>query len=382
MSHMRVLHVIGGGDTGGAMAYLLPFLRALRSEGCDARLLCLGGGGLADAAAERGLPCEVLPMGNAWDLSVVPGLRRSLAGGGWQVVHSHGMRANLPVRTTLALTRSRPAVFTTVHSDLALDYANPAKSGIYAVLDRMSARVVDGFCCVSSDLAGRLAARGIEESRIRVVHPGIDPADAPALGLIDRESAGGPGTVGTVARLVGVKDLGLLLEVADRLRDLSPGARVAIVGDGPERAALERRSEEAGLTGVVEFRGEVRPAWSALQELQVYVLTSISEGVPLSMLEAMWTGLPVVATAVGGIPEVIDNEVSGYLVSRNDDRSRVAAAIAERVSNLLAEPELRTRMGAAGRERIARAFTTTAAARTTLRFYERVLAERSEFGGW
>ncbi|MBN1629989.1 MAG: glycosyltransferase, partial [Thermoleophilia bacterium] len=95
---LRVAHVIGGGDTGGAMTYLLPLVAALRAEGCDARLVCLGGGGLAEEAAARGLPCKVLPMAAAWDPRVLPGLRRALTRGLWDVVHTHGMRANFPVR--------------------------------------------------------------------------------------------------------------------------------------------------------------------------------------------------------------------------------------------------------------------------------------------
>ena len=182
MTSRRVLHVIGGGDTGGAMAYLLPLLTALRTEECDANLLCLGSGGLAVEAAGRGLPCEVLPMSGPWDVRVLPGLRRYLAAGGWEVVHTHGMRANLPVRTILRAMRRRPALFTTIHSDLALDYSHAIKSWGYVALDRFSAGTVDGFFCVSADLAGGLAARGVPKSQIRVVYPGIEPVDPEAQG--------------------------------------------------------------------------------------------------------------------------------------------------------------------------------------------------------
>jgi len=238
------------------MAYVLPLLSALRVQGCDAHVLCLGGGGLAVEAAGRGLPCDILPMGSPWDVRVVPSLRSYLARGGWEVVHAHGMRANLPVRTILRLALSRPALFTTVHSDLALDYAHPLKSRLYVALDRLSAGPVDGFFCVSADLAGRLAARGIPASRIQVVYPGIEPVGqgVPVGGpraTAEREAAAeGSGTaadrigptevVGTVARLVGVKDVGLLLEAAGLLRARRPALRVIVVGDGPERAALER----------------------------------------------------------------------------------------------------------------------------------------------
>ncbi len=383
MTRLRVLHVIGGGDTGGAMAYVLPLLTALRTEGCDANLLCLGSGGLAVEASRRDLPCEIISMDGPWDVRIVPGLRRYLAGGGWEVVHTHGMRANLPVRmlvrTMFSESRPRPALFTTVHSDLALDYTHPLKSWAYLALERFSAGSVDGFFCVSAALAARLAERGISRSRIRVVYPGIESVD-----FGDRTTApsNGPEIVGTVARLVDVKDLGLLLEAAGLLRKRRPNLRVVVVGDGPERPALERQAAETGLRGVVEFRGEVRPVWSALREFQVYALTSISEGVPLSVLEAMTMGLPVVATAVGGLPEILDDGVNGYLVARLEDRAATAASLAARLETLLADPDLRQRMGAASRRRVIERFSTITAARETLRFYERVLAGRSGNGGW
>jgi glycosyltransferase involved in cell wall biosynthesis len=370
------------------MSYLLPLLTALRAEGCDADLLCLGGGGLAEAAATRGLPCKVLPMTTPWDPRVLPALRRHLTAG-WDVVHTHGMRANLPVRTILRVMPGRPALFTTVHSDLALDYSHALMSRAYVALDRVSGGVVDGFCCVSGDLAERLVARGIRPSRVRVIYAGLE---APPEGVTPAPSAGtapgrgparsAPEVVGTVARLVAVKDIDLLLETAAVLRMRRPLARVVVVGDGPERPALERRAAEMGLEDAVEFRGEVRPAWPALREFQVFALTSVSEGVPLSVLEAMLVGLPVVATAVGGIPEIVDEGVTGFLVARDDDRAATAAALAARLEALLSDPEVRQRMGAAARRRATDTFSTAAAARETLRFYERVLVQRSGNGGW
>jgi glycosyltransferase involved in cell wall biosynthesis len=371
---LRVAHIIGGGDTGGAMTYLLPLVSALRTEGCDARLICLGAGGLADEAAQRGLPCEVLPMRSAWDPRVLPDLRRRITVGSWDVIHTHGMRANLPVRAIVGSMRQRPALFTTVHSDLALDYVNATRSRAYVALDRLSAGVVDGFFCVTADFAAKLAARGVPKARIQVVGPGID--------LPGKSASGTAPVVGTVARLVALKDIGLLLESARLLSERVPGLRVIVVGDGPERAALERQAASLGLGECVEFRGEIRPAWPVLRELQVYALTSVSEGAPLSVLEAMSMGLPIVATAVGGVPDMLDDGVSGFLVPRHEDRGLTAAALADRIATLLADPALRARMGVEGRRRAVEEFSTAAAAKKTLRCYRRVLVARSDDEGW
>ncbi len=129
MRTLHVLHVIGGGDTGGAMSHLLPLLSALERAGCDVHLLCLGEGGLADEARRRGLSVSVLPMSRAWDPSGAaapaapcspagrrpPDRRRARRGrtprraARWDVVHTHGMRANLPVRLAMRGLR-RPAL--------------------------------------------------------------------------------------------------------------------------------------------------------------------------------------------------------------------------------------------------------------------------------
>jgi glycosyltransferase involved in cell wall biosynthesis len=385
---LRVLHVIGGDDTGGALSYLLPLLAALRAQGCDAHLLCLGGGGLADAAASRDLPHTVIPMSHPWDVRVMAPLRRHLTGEDRQVVHTHGMRANLPVRLVLPTMPRQPLLFTTVHSDLAQDYSSSLKSRGYDLIDRATRPLVAGFCCVSAALARRLVERGIPESRVHVVHPGIEvgrggAAGAPAAAGVEaappaeRAAPIHDPTIGTVARLVPVKDLGLLLDAVALVAQEVPQVRAIIVGDGSERAALERRSSEQDLAGRVEFLGRVTPARPVLARFDVFALSSASEGIPISALEAMDEGLPVVATAVGGLPETVQDGVTGFLVKRAPDRAATAVALAGRLAELLRDPVLRQRMGEAGKRRVADDFSAEAAGRTMLSLYARELAAPS-----
>ena len=395
MSALRVLHVIGGDDTGGAMSYLLPLLTALRARDCDAHLVCLGGGGLADAAARRDLPHTIVPMSHPWDARVLAPLRRRLTAEDWQIVQTHGMRANLPVRMVLPTVPRRPLLFTTVHSDLALDYSSPLKSRGYALLDRASRPLVDGFCCVSGALARGLVARGVPESRVHVVHPGIEPLAGFAPGAAPGSGApagagpmrdapegaldpiGAPGrapVIGTVARLVAVKDLELLLDAVALVVQRVPVARAVIIGDGPERAALEARAARQDLAGRVVFLGQVVPAWPELAHVDVYALSSVSEGIPISVLEAMAMGLPVVATAVGGLPETVLEGTTGFLVQRAQVRAATAAALARRLAELLLDPGLRRRMGEAARKRVAEDFSSDAAGSKMVSIYTRALA--------
>jgi hypothetical protein len=188
---LHVLHMIGGGDTGGAMSHLLPLLSALGRTGCDVHLLCLGEGGLADEARRRGLSVAVLPMNGARDPRVLRPLRRLLAAGPeelgaerrgapggargsaarWDVVHTHGMRANLPVRLIAPSLRRPPCLFTTVHSDLRLDYESARMARLYTGMDRATLGWVDKIVCVSESLRGLLIERVHLKTRVHGHQP-------------------------------------------------------------------------------------------------------------------------------------------------------------------------------------------------------------------
>lgn len=412
MRPLHVLHVIGGGDTGGAMSHLLPLLSALKRAGSDVHLLCLGEGGLAEEAGRRGLSVLVLPMNGARDPRVLRPLRRLLAAGPartgaaeqgapaahapaprWDVVHTHGMRANLPVRLAVRSMRKRPCLFTTVHSDLRLDYPSTGLAQLYQGLDRMTLGGVDGIVCVSDALRGLLVARGYPAQRLLTVHSGLETvgpaggakAAAPGPPAALSDAAADPAgeevprrvRIGTVARLVAVKDVDLMVEVAGLLRRTHPEVEVVIVGDGPERGRLETLVDEAGLAGVVRFTGRLDDVGSVLSGLDVYMVTSVFEGgVSMAVLEAMAGGLPVVTTDAGGVAEAVVDGETGYVVGRDLERGALAASLAERAAALLDDPALRARMGAAGAQRVRARFTVDETAAQTLRAYERCLAAR------
>jgi len=407
------------------MTHLLPLLSALRRAGCDVHLLCLGGGGLAEEAGRRGLPVAVLPMAGARDPRVLRPLRRLLVAGPtgmagqlwarspevatpptaapaagppaaetpaprWDVVHSHGMRANLPVRLATRGLRHRPCLFTTVHSDVRLDYESPQLAHLYQVLDRSTLGCVDGMICVSDALRALLVERGYPGSRLTTVRSGLEVdrsgVSGPTASGPASDAVPGPAVtsaeprrprVGTVARLAAVKDLDLLVEVAALLRRTHPEVEVLIVGDGPDRPRLEARAIGAGLADTVRFTGRLADVTAVLDEVDVYLITSVFEGgVSMSVLEAMAAGIPVVTTAAGGVAEAVVEGKTGYVVSRNQDRGALAAELAQRVAGLLDDPALRARLGAAGAERVRALFTVEQTAARTLRAYERCLAAR------
>jgi glycosyltransferase involved in cell wall biosynthesis len=383
VTHLRALHLIGGGDTGGAMTHLLPLLGALGRAGCDIHLACLGEGALAEQARQRGLAVGVLPMNGAHDVRVLgplgtllsQGPATGMIGGGWDVVHTHGMRANLPVRLVASRLGNRCCLLTTVHSDIRLDYGSPALARVYGAIDRRTLQRVDCVICVSDSLRELLVSRGYPARRLVTVHSGLEFSGGGTP--VERPRDNRP-RVGTVARLVPVKDIDLLLEVAGLLRRTHPEVEMTIIGDGPERGRLEGLARAVLHPGTVHFAGHLDDAKTALAALDVYLVTSRYEGgVSMSVLEAMEKGLPVVTTAAGGVEEAVVNGETGYVVSGDRDRGSLAAALAERTGRLLDDQALRARMGAAGNRRVRAEFSVDHAAAVTVRVYERCLAART-----
>ncbi len=365
-------------------------------------------------------------MGHAWDASVIGPLRRILAGGPadldaalgsgagsllengrlkrllyprWDVVHTHGMRANLPVRLLLKgqhivkERQSGPCLFTTIHSDLRLDYSSSGQALLYQGLDRATLPAVDRIICVSEALRRLLLERGYPAERLLTIRSGMESpevsvpeastpevemrADSAAEATQTPGDARAGTRVGTIARLVPVKDIDLLLEVAGLLHRTQPGVEVVIVGEGPERDRLEDRARSLGLGGAVRFTGRRDDVGAIMAGLDVYMVTSTFEGgVSMAVLEAMAAGLPVVTTAAGGVEEAVMDGETGFVVTCEQGRAALAAALADRAAALLADPQLRTHMGAAGARRVRDVFAVERTAQATLRAYERCLAAR------
>jgi glycosyltransferase involved in cell wall biosynthesis len=212
------------------------------------------------------------------------------------------------------------------------------------------------ICAVSNDLKQHMVAEGFPARCIRVVYNGIEPGSRPssaqrrdaraALGL-PRDAF----VVGTAGRLDPVKNLPVLLHLMALLRDKVKGAAAVIVGDGPERAALETTASELGVTESVIFAGYRSDVRALMPAFDVYLNCSTYEGVSLTILEAMAASLPVIAAPVGGNPEVVVDHETGYLIPA---RPR---SIVEAVRRLAFDARLRRTMGDAARWRVIRHFS-------------------------
>ena len=228
-------------------------------------------------------------------------------------------------------------------------------SGRRRVANQILGRVPDAVYAVSGDLREHMLGEGLPAKTVDVIYNGIEPGKVPTdtarqrvrqqLGVSDDVLV-----VGTIARLDPVKDLGTLIQAVAAAGRHMPVVLV-VVGDGPERAALEALARSVSDSERVRFLGQRDDAREWLPGCDVYVNSSISEGVSLTILEAMAAGLPVIATRVGGTPEVVD-ETCGVLVAARNSEDVASALVA-----LAGDPTRRSRLGVAGRARVEEKFS-------------------------
>jgi glycosyltransferase involved in cell wall biosynthesis len=230
-------------------------------------------------------------------------------------------------------------------------------------LRRRAASFVHTFVAVSDETGYDAVRNGeVDRCKLRVIRNGIDPVrfrPNPDTNLAVRASlaiAPDDAVIGTVGRLCSVKNQSLLLRAVAPL--LRTGAWLVVVGDGPDRQSLEALAAQLGVGARIHWLGELHDVAAPLSAMNAFALSSDSEGLPLVILEAMATELPVVATAVGGVPGVVLDGRTGFLVPAGDE-----AGLGERLGQVLADRVLAGKLGRSGRARVLARFCSDRVAR-------------------
>jgi glycosyltransferase involved in cell wall biosynthesis len=300
-----------------------------------------------ETAGRLAIPVHTMREAGRFDLTVVRALR-SLAGElKPDVIQSHAVKSHFLVRAS-GLHRMAPWV--AFHHG----YTWPdRRARTYNRLDRWSLRAANCVLTVSEPFRRELVRRGVAAERIEVVHNAVDPQwgqrdkSLEASAALRARLGIGPEkrVVLIVGRLSSEKDHATLLEAMRRVQGTAPDAHLAIVGDGPERPRIEAAVRALGLAGSVTLAGQVPSAEPFYGIADLCVLSSLSEGSPNALLEAMAAGVPVVATAVGGIPEMVTHGESALLVKPGD-----CEAMTNAIAALLSDGDLARRLAARARE--------------------------------
>jgi len=357
---VRILHVITTLDVGGAEMHVLAQVRGQAARGHAVRVLWLKGGG--------SLAQELRDAGAAWVSRAGPGLLlRSMRRA--DIVHSHLLKADaLCALLSLAARRSRRLVSSKHNDERAL--LRPAFALAHRLLARVPARTI-----VLSDHVGRFFAEhgGVDAASQRRIYYGLDAAPFEAAAPVPRAALGLEAdqvVLVCVARFAPQKAHDVLLRAFARALEVRPDLRLLLVGDDPFGAGRERAETLArglGLGERVVFAGIRRDLPALLGACDVFVLASLWEGLGLVFLEAMAAGLPVLATRVSAVPEVVVDGGTGRLVPPSD-----AEALARGMLELAGDPALRARLGAAGRARVRERFALPRMIDETLEVYGEV----------
>jgi glycosyltransferase involved in cell wall biosynthesis len=367
LSRPRLLVLITLAEVGGAQTYVMSLLPAL-TERFDVCVAAWGPGPLREAAERAGaryVPLEHVrrAIHPVHDLLGLVELVRLCRRERPHVVHANSSKAGILGRVAAALARVPIRVFT-VHGWAFKAYSGLA-SRLYLWADRAMRPLTSVTICVAdNELRAGLAAGTCSAGRTVVIRNAVDVRAARRAPLNGR-----PPAIMSVGRLKEPKDFVGLVRALGRLERGS--FRAQIVGDGPDRGAVEAELARLGLHGSVELAGTVEDVAERLAAADVFVLSSYSEGMPMSVLEAMAAGLPVVATAVGGLPELVVDGETGLLVPPG--RQEELAAALRRVVD---DEELRRRLGAAGRARAEERFDLPAFREAHVELYARELSAR------
>jgi len=364
---MHVAFLITRGDAlGGATVHVRDMSRHLLESGDRATVLIGGSGEAVEEFARNGIPYRSIKhlerrIDPIRDCFAIVEIVRALRELGPDIVSTHTAKAGWLGRVASRLV-GVPALFTP-HGWAISDRISRASGRIFAVAERLAAPLATAIinvCEAEREIAQR---HHIAPSpKLPVIHNGV--RDVPSSLWADPRRQ--PPRLAMVARFEEPKDHATLLQSLATLQ--SSEWELELIGGGPKESDMRSLAEQLGLGRRVHFTGQAANVAERLAEAQAFVLTSRSEGFPRSILEAMRAGLPVVASRVGGIAEAVRHRETGFIVPPNDG-ARLTAAL----RRVIAEPDLRLRLGRAGRRRYELNFTFERMSAKTIALYEEVL---------
>ncbi len=363
---IKVLRVIARLNVGGPALHVAYLSAGLADRGYDTTLVAgkVGAGeeSMAFVAEQRGVRIETLDdlhreIAPLRDLRTILRLARLIRSERPTILHTHTAKAGAVGRIAALLAGDArpPVIVHTFHGHVLRGYFNPALTAAFRLLEQLLARVATKLVAVSPEVRDDLVALGVAPAaKFAVVRLGIELDER-----VDYDEEGRKATrrllgippdafvVGWIGRMTAVKRTEDIARTLQALVERGVDGYLCLVGDGPDRTRLERRMHELGVAKRCLFVGYQENVARFYDAMDVLLLTSVNEGTPVSVIEALAAGRPVVATRVGGVSDVVRDGVDGFLAEVADVES-----LAARLAELAGDPELRTRMGNAGRAHV------------------------------
>lgn len=372
---MKVIHLISGGDSGGAKTHVLSLLQNL-CRTIDITMVCFMEGPFAREARELGIPTEVYPGANLPRILSV--LKRKIRSEGFEIIHCHGARGNL-MGAMLGRATGLPVV-TTVHSDYRLDYlGRPFSRLTYGTINTLALRRIDYRIGVSDAMVDLLISRGFDPDKLFAIYNGLNftllPPAMPraeyfrSVGL----NAGKDAVVaGIAARLNPVKDIATLIRGFAKAHGTCPNLRLLIAGDGEQMEMLKKLAAELGVRDEVCFAGWITDTNTFYQSIDINTLTSLSETFPYALTEGARASLSTISSKVGGVPYLIDHGVNGLLFTPGD-----ADTLAKHLVSLAQDPNLRRHLGQRLHKKAVEEYSLEHTVERQLEIYRTILRRRA-----
>lgn len=370
---MKILQVPANTGYGGMPLHVLTLAKGLAARGHEVEILCMSDGPMVSEYEDAGLKVTVVPsLGRRMRrdpltlMRAVRFLRAAVVKSEPDLIHTHGPRASFFMGLALRGRRRTPLVASAHGSFSQFSFGHKSEFGVlkrkarelqYRGIDRLTGRYADLFIAVCEatrrDIVDGL---GVPAVKVAVVHNGVEEhrIDAEAVGAIRTRFGydAGDRLVVFVGRVAFHKGAGFLADAAESVLEQVPAARFLVVGEGPMEDDLKRRASTGPLAGRFTLAGRRTDAVEIVAASDLLVLPSLSEGLPLTLLEAAMTGRAMIGSDIGGVSEVIIDGETGLLVSPRDTRALAAA-----ISRLLADDDERKKMGAAAHRLWKKEFT-------------------------
>ena len=365
---IRTLHLETGRQLLGVAMQTKHLVHGLEERGVPALLVCPDNGELYRAATREGLDVQGVRYRGDHDLTLVLKLSRIIRSAKPDIVHLHSRRGADILGALAAKWAGHPNVITTRRVD------NPISAG-----------VLNGFCigkipkaivCVSDGISSVMKEAGFPSDKITVIHSAVD-ASAYDSALSKWEARRILGVLPAspllcvIGQLITRKGHHVLLDALPSLRNKFKDIRVLIVGSGAVRSRLEAQVHKLNLDGCVQFMGFRSDISTILRASDLLVHPALREGFANVGLQAMASGIPVVTTSVGGMPEMVQHEITGLVVPPGDSKT-----LAQAIEELLSNPGRRSMMGRLGQDIVRESFSVEKMVDSNLALYQKVLASR------
>jgi len=355
MNPNRILHIVDTLEFGGAEKVVVDLANAMASQH-DIGVCCVRKQGELSKNLKPAVRQYCLDKRDGNEAGLWWRLRKVIRQHNAQVVHLHNWGNYLDVGLA-CLTLRRVHLIATIHGpygDYPPGVLSTCKKRLRHLLEVIITTRYQQIITVAQSIATEVRQRHLPARKISVIHNGIDAAPSNRTGIKPEDTPphlGAPLLI-TVARLAPVKNQQMMLNAFRTITLALPDARLWFIGDGPSRSDLEELARQLNISDKVWFSGFRDDTTALLTMADLFLLTSHFEGISISLLEAMRAGLPCVATAVGGIPETIEDNQSGYLVEAGNH-----ADLSRKILALWASPEKLRATGAAAKTRQHQAFS-------------------------